>query len=328
MTNRYKLLVTCGHLQRHIERFREELAGHGIECWVPALSGQQFTEAEMIRMAPEADILIAGDDPLGESVLKAGRAGKLAGIVRWGVGTDNVDAVAAKSLELPVYNTPGMFSNEVADLAMGHVLNLARHIHKMDRDIRRGDWTRYEGTSLSGKTVGIIGLGGIGQEIARRANAFGMSVLGSDVVTIDPAVLSQFKIAQQSFDTVLEGSDIVIIACNLTPDNRHLFNADAFARMRRGATLINVARGPIVDETALVAALESGQIGSAGLDVFEEEPLPMSSRLRSFDNCLFGTHSGSSTSEGIDRTNRKSVDIALAMLGLGAGSLSQYHRVA
>lgn len=328
MIQKYTLLVTCGHLQRHIGRFREELMGHGVECWVPQLSGQQFTESEMIQMVPEADVLIAGDDPLGASVLGAGRAGKLGGIVRWGIGTDNVDKSAARALGLPVYNTPGMFSNEVADLAMGHVLNLARHIHKMDRDVRAGEWTRYEGTSLSGKTVGIVGLGGIGREVARRARAFGMTVLGYDVVRIDPAVLSRLEIDQRSFETLLEGSDIVIIACNLTPDNIHLFNADAFSRMRRGAMLVNVARGPIVDEAALADALENGQVGAAGLDVFEEEPLPMSSRLRAFDNCLFGTHSGSSTSQGIDRTNRKSVDIALAMLGIGSGSLAEYHRVA
>lgn len=323
-----KLLVTCGHLQRHIGRYEAELTGHGIDVWVPPLLGQQFEAEEMASMLSQVDVAVAGDDALGASVLEAGVAGRLRGLVRWGIGTDNVDKPVATRLGLPVYNTPGMFSNEVADLALGHVLNLARHIHKMDRDVRAGLWTRYEGTSLSGKTLGVVGLGGIGREICRRGVAFGMKVIGSDVMTIDAGVLAGVGVVQQSFETVIAEADIIIVACNLTAENTHLFNAAAFARMKRGVMFINVARGPIVDESALIAALQSGQVGSAGLDVFEVEPLPADSPLRGFDNCLFGTHSGSSTAEAIQRTNRISVDIALAMFGIGAERLSGWNRVA
>ncbi|MEO9298510.1 NAD(P)-dependent oxidoreductase [Devosia alba] len=323
-----KLLVTCGHLQRHIGRYDAELRSHGIEPWVPTLAGQQFDAAEMAAMLPEADAAIAGDDDLSGPVLEAGVRGRLRGLVRWGIGTDNVDKPVATRLGLPVFNTPGMFSNEVADLAFGHVLNLARHIHKMDREVRAGRWTRYEGTSLAGKTLGVVGLGGIGREICRRGAAFGLRVTGSDVVPIDPALLAAVGAVQQPFETVIGQADIIIVACNLTAENTHLFNAEAFARMRRGVMFVNVARGPIVAETALIAALQSGQVGSAGLDVFEVEPLPADSPLRGFDNCLFGTHSGSSTGEAIERTNRISVDIAMAMLGIGADRLAGWNRVA
>jgi D-3-phosphoglycerate dehydrogenase len=323
-----KLLVTCGHLQRHIGRYEGELRGHGVEPWVPALTGQQFDAAQMADMLPQADVAIAGDDDLGAAVLEAGVGGRLRGLVRWGIGTDNVDKPVATRLGLPVYNTPGMFSNEVADLAFGHVLNLTRHIHKMDRDVRAGLWTRYEGTSLAGKHLGVIGLGGIGREICRRGGAFGMHVTGSDVVVIDPAVLAAVAATQQPFEAVIEAADIVIVACNLTAENRHMFDAAAFARMKRGVLFINVARGPLVDETALIASLESGQVGAAGLDVFESEPLPPESPLRRFDNVLFGTHSGSSTSEAIQRTNRISIDIALAMLGIAPERLAGWNRVA
>jgi phosphoglycerate dehydrogenase-like enzyme len=323
-----KMLVTCGHLQRHIKLYEPEIRAHGIDVWVPELKGQQFDDAEMAAMLPQVDVAIAGDDGLGASVLEAGVAGRLRGLVRWGIGTDNVDKPVATRLGLPVYNTPGMFSNEVADLALGHVLNLSRHIHKMDRDVRAGKWTRYEGTSLTGKVVAVVGLGGIGREIARRCNAFGMSVIGSDVVSIDAATLASVGVVQKSFEAVIAEADIIIIACNLTAENRHLFNAAAFARMRRGVMLVNVARGPIVDEAALVEALASGQVGTAGLDVFEIEPLPADSPLRKFDNALFGTHSGSSTTEAIQRTNRISVDLALAMLGIGGHSLEGRNRVA
>jgi D-3-phosphoglycerate dehydrogenase len=221
-----------------------------------------------------------------------------------------------------------MFSNEVADLALGHITTLARNIHRMDRDVRAGKWTRYEGRSLSGLTVGIVGLGGIGRETARRCTAFGMKVIGSDVVQIDAATLGALGVTQVSFDDLIQQADIIIIAANLTAENRHLFNRDAFAKMKRGVMLVNVARGPIVDEDALIEALTSGIVGSAGLDVFEIEPLPADSPLRKFDNCLFGTHSGSSTAEAIQRVNRMSVDIALGILGVGADKLGQYNRVA
>ena len=323
-----KILVTCGHLQRHIGRYEDEIRSHGFDVWVPQLVGQQFGPAEMAAMLAGVDVAIAGDDALGAEVIEAGVAGQLRGLVRWGIGTDNVDKAAATRLGLPVYNTPGMFNNEVADLALGHLLNLTRHIHKMDRDVRAGKWTRYEGTSLAGKVAGVVGLGGIGREICRRARAFGMSVIGSDVATITSAALDEVGAVQVPFETVLEQADVILLACSLTPQNHHLLNAAAFARMKPGVIVVNVARGPIIDEAALVAALTAGHVAAAGLDVFETEPLPAESPLRGFDNCLFGTHSGSSTTEGIQRTNRASLDIALAMLGVDPGSLKHCNRVA
>lgn len=325
---RAKILVTCGHLQRHIGIYSDEIRSHGFDVWVPSLVGQQFGADEMSIMLPEVDVAIAGDDPLGASVLEAGAAGHLRGLVRWGIGTDNVDKAAATRLGVPVYNTPGMFNNEVADLALGHLLNLARNIHKMDRDVRLGEWTRYEGTSLTGKVAGVVGLGGIGREICRRARAFGMSVIGSDIATIAPQDLDLVGARQVPFDSVLKQADVIFLACALTPKNHHLLDAAAFARMKQRVILINVARGPIIDETALVEALKSGKVAAAGLDVFEVEPLPPDSQLRKFDTCLFGTHSGSSTTEAIQRTNRASVDIALAMLGINPEVLARSNRVA
>lgn len=323
-----RILVTCGHLQRHIGLYVDEIRGHGFDVLVPPLAGQQFGPIEMASMLANVDVAIAGDDALGADVIEAGVAGKLRGLVRWGIGTDNVDKPAATRLGLPVYNTPGMFNNEVADLALGHLLSLSRHIHKMDRDVRAGKWTRYEGTSLAGKVAGVVGLGGIGREICRRARACGMVAIGSDVVTIAQSALAEVGAVQVEFDTVLQQADVIFLACSLTAQNRHLLNAKTFARMKPGVIVVNVARGPIIDEIALADALTSGQVAAAGLDVFETEPLPAESPLRSFENCLFGTHSGSSTTEAIQRTNRASLDIALAMLGVDPGRLERCNRVA
>lgn len=322
------ILVTCGHLQRHIARYQPEIGAAGLSVWVPSLTGQQFSGAQMAEMLSQCRVVIAGDDPLGQAELEAGRKGHLHGVVRWGIGTDNVDKPTATQLGLLVYNTPGMFNNEVADLALAHLLCLMRHVHKMDRDVRAGLWTRYEGTSLLGKVLGVVGLGGIGREVARRARACGMQVIGSDVVDVGQAALDEAGAIQVSFAQVLAESDVIVMACNLTAENRHMLNAQTFAAMKRGVIVINVARGPIIDETALIAALESGHVAAAGLDVFEIEPLPANSALRKFDNCLFGTHSGSSTAEGVQRTNRASVDIALAMLGRNPEHLATCNRVA
>ena len=322
------ILVTCGHLQRHIAKYQPEIEAAGFSVWVPPLIGQQFSAAQMSEMLAQCKVVIAGDDPLGRAELEAGRMGHLHGVVRWGIGTDNVDKSTATRLGLPVYNTPGMFNNEVADLALAHLLCLVRHVHKMDRDVRAGLWTRHEGTSLSGKVLGIVGLGGIGREVARRARACGMRVIGSDVVSVAPAALEEVGATQVNFAQVLAQSDVIVMACNLTAENRHMLNARTFAAMKRGVIVINVARGPIIDETALIAALETGHVAAAGLDVFEIEPLPAMSALRTFENCLFGTHSGSSTAEGVQRTNRASVDIALAMLGRNPEHLATCNRVA
>lgn len=322
------ILVTCGHLQRHIARYQPEIEAAGFSVWVPTLTGQQFSAAEMSVMLAQCKVAIAGDDPLGKPELEAGRAGQLQGLVRWGIGTDNVDKPVATKLGLPVYNTPGMFNNEVADLALAHILCLVRHVHKMDRDVRAGLWTRYEGTSLAGKVLGIVGLGGIGREVARRGKACGMNVIGSDVVSVPADALEEVGASQVDFVQILKQSDVIVLACNLTVENHHMLNEHAFSAMKHGVIVINVARGPIIDESALVEALKSGRVSSAGLDVFEIEPLPASSPLRKFDNCLFGTHSGSSTAEAIQRTNRASVDIALALLGVNSPHLLNCNRIA
>lgn len=321
------LLVTCGHLQRHVERYRVGLEAEGIELFVPPLTAQQFTAEEMKRFIVDVDAVIAGDDMIDRAVLETGKAGRLKAVIKWGIGTDGIDKPAARELGLPVYNTPGAFSEEVADLALGMVLCLARAIPKIDSEVRSGAWPRYEGMSLTGKTVGIIGLGGIGRAIAVRCRAFGMVIVGSDVVPLPEQTARDLAISQRSLDEVLAVSDILILACNLTPENRHLINTTSIKRMKPGSLLVNVARGPLVQEQAVIDALRSGHLKGAALDVFETEPLPKDSPLNEFDNTVFGSHGGSSTIEAIDRINEQTIEIARAVLGKGSSDLSQFNRV-
>lgn len=325
---RARLLVTCGHLQRHIEEFRSELDRLGFELSVPPLTAQQFSAEEMRGHIIDCDTVIAGDDVIDASVLEVGRASRLKGVVKWGIGTDAIDKVAAARLGLPVFNTPAMFSDEVADLATALMLAVARDICRIDYEVRAGRWPRHEGVSLHGKTAGVIGLGNIGRAIVARCKAFGMEVLGYDVSPPPTAMLAPLGVRPAPLDEVLGCSDFLLLACNLTPENRHLIGFDAIAKMKRGSYLVNVARGPLVDETALVDALKRGHVAGAGLDVFEAEPLPADNPLREFPQCVFGSHGGSSTREAIARVNALTIEIAAALCGASDGSLARYNRVA
>ncbi|HVU21440.1 phosphoglycerate dehydrogenase [Hyphomicrobium sp.] len=307
--------VTCLHLQRHFDKFRPLFEKHGIRPILPSVNGQQLGAAEIRQVLPGMATIIAGDDIIDREALAAAKELGLKAVIKWGIGTDSIDKAAAHELGIPVFNTPGVFGEEVADLALSYLLLLTRGLHRMDRSVRDGGWLKVEGRSLHAMTAGVIGLGSIGRAIARRCAACGMKVVGSDAMTIDAASLAQSSITQLSFEEVLAEADVVILACALTQENRHLMNADAFARMKQGSYLVNVGRGPLVDEAALAATLNSGKLAGAGLDVFEVEPLPADSPLRTFDGCVFGTHNGSNTRDAVDRVNRMTVEIALDVLG-------------
>lgn len=310
------LLITCGHLIRHYRKFAGELEGHGIAVTMPEITGQQLGSEDMLRAIGNQRLVIAGDDLIDRPVLAAGKASGLEAIIKWGIGTDGIDKVAAADLGIAVYNTPGAFSEEVADCAAAYVVCLARGLHLIDRSVRSGGWLKLEGTSLSGRTAGVIGLGGIGRATCRRLAAFGMTVIGYDVATQEPSTLAAAGVRQVGLDDLLARSDFIVVTCALTPESRHLLSDAAFSRVRPGVRLVNVSRGPVVDEAALVRALEAGQVATAALDVFEAEPLPADSPLRRFEQLMFGAHNGSNTTEAVDRVNRLTVDLALDLFGL------------
>lgn len=311
-----KALITCHHLQRHFEAFRAQYDAAGVTPVLPQIPGQQLDAAEMRRCIEGVDAVIAGDDEIDASVLEVARRTGVKAIVKWGIGTDGIDKVEAARLGIPVYNTPGAFSDEVADLAISLLLMLTRGTHRMHRSVTEGGWLKVEGRTLAGLAAGVIGLGSIGLGIARRAAAFGMSVTGFDIRPVDSEVLRSCNAVQLPLANVLTGSDVLFLACNLTEDNRHLIGETTLKQMKRGAYLINVSRGPLVDEAALIRALAQGTIAGVGLDVFEYEPLPLTSRLRAFENCVFSTHNGSNTREAVQRINQMTTDILFDVLGI------------
>jgi phosphoglycerate dehydrogenase-like enzyme len=310
------LLITCGHLIRHHQRYAAELEGHGVTVTIPPVPGQQLDASEMRRAIAGQRLVIAGDDVIDRSVLETGKAGGLQAVIKWGIGTDGIDKVAARDLGISVYNTPGAFSDEVADCAAAYVVIVARGLHLMNASVWQGGWRKVEGMSLRGRTAGVIGLGGIGRATCRRLAAFGMKVIGSDPVAIDAASLAADGVQQVAIDQLLAESDIIVVTCALTPESHHLLSHAAFAKMKRGVRIVNVSRGPVIDESALIEALKSGHVVTGALDVFEIEPLPADSPLRAFEQLMFGTHNGSNTAEAVQRVNRLTVDLALDLFGL------------
>ena len=287
-------------MQRDVTPYVERLEALGIETEVPPVV-QVLDEDELIAIIDRFDGVIVGDDPVTRQVLE--HATRLRVVSKWGVGVDNIDLEAAAELGIRVTNTPGTFGDEVADVVIGYLVLLARQLHRTDAGTRAGHWPKIQGFSLAGRTLGIVGLGSIGQAVARRAAAMGMTVLGSDVSDAQADRARSLGVEVVALHDLQSRSDIVTLCCPLTADNRHLFDAEAFARMKSGSYLINTARGPLVDEAAIVEALQSGHLAGAALDVFEEEPLPASSPLRGLDSVILGAHNASNTSDAVLRVN-------------------------
>jgi D-3-phosphoglycerate dehydrogenase / 2-oxoglutarate reductase len=306
-----RVLVTCHQMQVALPEQQERLESAGFEIVAPPLPGQQFSEEELIELLPGCIAIIAGDDPLTRKVLAS--TSDLKFLIRWGIGMDSVDHDAARDLGIVVRNTPGVFGGEVADMAMAYVLMLARQTHVVSNQVHDGQWLKYEGVSLEGQILGLAGLGSIGSAVAKRANGFGMNVIAFDPYASDDA-FALHNVKKSSWDQVCEQSMFVVLTCPLTPETFHLVNQQSIEKMNSNAYLINVGRGPLVDELALVEALERNSIAGIALDVFETEPLPKESGLRKFSNSVFGAHNGSNTAQGVSRASAKAVDILLELM--------------
>lgn len=285
-------------------KFIEPAHSLGIEL-VAAQTTQVLSEKELINVLPNYDGWIIGDDPATRQVFESGIAGKLKAAVKWGVGVDNVDFVACEALGLPITNTPNMFGGEVADIAISLMISVARQTFFIDRGVREGGWPKPAGTSISGKHVGVIGFGDVGQNVVKRLSGFDVTA-----TVYDPAVEGNLGfdfVERKNFPESLNECDFLVFTCALTTKNRHMLNSETIAMMKSGAMLVNVARGPLINEDELILALESGHIAAAALDVFAVEPLPLDSPLRDMPQCILGSHNGSNTIEAVERATIKAL---------------------
>lgn len=222
-------------------------------------------------------------------------------IANYAVGYDNIDVPAATARRIPVTNTPGVLTETTADLAWTLLMAAARRAGEGERYLRAGRWESWApmlllGHDVHGKTLGIFGMGRIGQAVARRAAAFQMRILYTDSQRLDPTLEQQLAATYVEKNILLAESDFISVHCPLTPETRHAFAEPEFRAMKTSAVLVNTARGPIVDEAALARALKSGEIFAAGLDVFEQEPR-VHPALLECDNAVLIPHLGSATME-------------------------------
>lgn len=312
---RRKVLISAPYMQPVIERFRPVFDENQIELVIPAVN-ERLEEADLLPIIGEIDGVICGDDRFTERVLAA--APRLRVISKWGTGIDSIDQVACRARGIAVRNTPNAFSEPVADSVLGYMLCFARNLADMDARMKAGEWYKVPGRALRECTLGVIGVGNVGRAVVRRAIAFGMRVLGTDPVMPSAEFLAQTGITMVDQTTLLRESDFVSLNCDLNPTSFHLMNDATFALMQPSAILINTARGPVVDEAALIRALQSGRVAGAALDVFEFEPLPANSPLRTMEQVMLAPHNSNSSPEAWERVHQNTIRNLLDVLNGGS----------
>ncbi|MEW6718512.1 MAG: phosphoglycerate dehydrogenase [Chloroflexota bacterium] len=308
------ILISAPYFLPVINRFKPLFSHYHLELIIPEVQ-ERLEEEDLLEYAGTYDATICGDDGYSAKVLKA-CAPRLKVISKWGTGIDSIDKSVAARLGILVCNTPDAFTSPVADSVMGYILTFARRLLWTDRVMKAGQWKKMPGRSLAECTLGVVGVGNIGKAVLRRARAFGMQLLGNDIIEIDPDFLTEVDVEMTSLEDLLSRSDFISLNCDLNPTSFHLINAKTLAAIQPHAVLINTARGSVVDEPALIAALQSGHMAGAALDVFEIEPLPDDSPLLHMDNVLLSPHNANSSPSAWERVHINTLRNLLKGLGI------------
>lgn len=286
---------------------------------------ERLSEQEILAYAGQFDGTICGDDHYTEAVLKKCQP-RLKVISKWGTGIDSINREAAASLGILVKNTPNAFTLPVSDSVMSYILSFARQTPWMDDEVKTGHWEKLMGRSLSECTLGVIGVGNVGKAVIRRAKGFGMKLLGNDIVPIAPDFIVENGLEMTSLNDLLERSDFISLNADLNPTSRHLINANTLECVKPTAVIINTARGPLIDEPALVKALQDGLIAGAGMDVFEHEPLPADSPLLKMKNVLLAPHNSNSSPAAWERVHWNTIRNLLEGLKIPCPDLDELQK--
>ena len=293
----HKVLLATPRFFAFEAMIREHLAEHGCEVLEHRAHDMQMKEETLLTLVPEAAGMITALEPVTARVLAA--APRLRVICATGVGYDHIDVEAATARGVAVCTSAGSNHQSVAELTLGLMVAVARQIAHGDRVLRHGGWEPLVGPELWGKTLGIVGLGRIGKAVALLARAFGMRVIATDIV-LDHTFGSVHHVEYVPLPKLLRLADVVSLHCPLTPATRGLMNERTFRLMKPTAYLINTARGPVIDEPALVQAILARRIAGAALDVFPDEP-HIDARLREAPNVVLTPHIGGSANEALER---------------------------
>lgn len=289
---KYRVLITAPYMQQEIEKFTQFFRENDIDILLPPIV-ERMDEAGLLEIIDSYDGVASGDDEFTERVFK--KAERLKVVSKWGTGINSIDLAAANKYGVKVYNTPNAFSHPVADTVLGFMLSFSRNIISSDKAMKEGGWVKIKGKTLSEQTLGIIGLGNVGSQVAKRANAFNMTILANDIGEIPSVIREQYNIKMVTKEELYKNSDFISLNCDLNETNHHMLAEAAFEMMDRKPVVINTARGGLVKEDDLINALKSKKISGAALDVFEMEPLPLDSPLRYMENCILSSHNSNSS---------------------------------
>jgi glyoxylate reductase len=274
--------------------------------------GSAFSDEEVKEQLSDCEVVVSVfGNPLRSEALES--AGRLKLIANYGAGVDNIDIDLATRKGIVVTNTPDPVKEPTAELAMGLMIDVARRISELDRNLRKGSIQQWSvmsnlSTTLQGKTLGIIGMGTIGRSVARRAAAFGMTIIYHNRKQLDPATEEQYDAKYTDLESLLRNADFVSLNMPLTSDTKGMIGMSELKLMKQSAFLINTARGPVVDEPALIRALRNKEIAGAGLDVFEKEP-HIPAELLDMDNVVVTPHVGTATRETREVMSREVAQI-------------------
>lgn len=298
-----------------IDRFRPFFEENEVEIVVADVN-ERLEEEDLLNYISEIDGVICGDDRFTSKVLD--NALNLKVISKWGTGIDSINKPECEARGIKVCNTPNAFTVPVSDTVLAYILNHARNIAAMTTAMKGGEWKKINGKALHECILGVIGVGNIGESVLRKADAFGMKLLANDIHKIPNDLIIELNLKEVSLEELLKQSDFVSVNCDLNESSFHLINQETLSLMKEDAVLINTARGPIVDERALIDALSNKRIGGAGLDVFENEPLPLNSPLLKMDNVFVAPHNSNSSTFAWEFVHINTINNLMESLGLQA----------
>ncbi len=312
--NQYTILLSAPYMLLYTDRFVPILDQLGCDVIIPEVN-ERLSEEEILTYAGKFDGTICGDDCYSGKVIRQ-CAPRLKVMSKWGTGIDSIEKTTADLLGIPVFRTTNAFTTPVSDSVLAYILTFSRKQPWLDRNVKGGRWEKISGKSLVESTLGVIGVGNIGKAVLKKAHAFNMRLLGNDIVPISREFTKNYEVDIVSLEDLLNRADFISINCDLNPTSRHLINAKMLALMKPSAVIINTARGSIIDEAALINALEDKKIAGAALDVFEIEPLPDDSPLLSMDQVMLAPHNSNSSPLAWEAVHWNTIGNLIIGLGL------------
>ena len=308
------VLFSAPYMIPFVDRFSPIFKHYQINLLIPENIEERLEEDDILKYAGQFDGVICGDDRFTPKAIEA-CVPRLRVISKWGTGIDSIDKETCDRFDISIGRTINAFTNPVADTVLGYMLAFVRRLPWMDQAMKSGMWEKLPGRTLGECTLGVVGVGRIGKAVLRRANTFGMRLLGNDIVEIDPHFIQDNRVEMLPFGELLSQSDFVSLNPDLNPTSYHLMDEKAFSLMKSTAVIINASRGPVVKETALIDALENKTIAGAALDVFEFEPIEESNPLLKMANVMLAPHNANSSPAAWERVHWNTIRNLLVGLG-------------